>query len=174
MDGLETAGAPARCEPARCEPAGHVRVREGDEMLVTTIHQAKGREWDVVIVGSLSGPDLDAGRVGASRSGPAGITSPSPGQATCWCSPPAASHRPGSTPPGEGAARWPCLDRDHRTGGVDAPTCTGIVAERTTDVTSNTGIYQTWNRCLGENACRLEHLRQRHRMALGDGRLLSP
>ena len=122
MDGLETAGIPARCEPARCEPVGHVRVREGDEMLVTTIHQAKGREWDVVIVGSLSGPDLDAGRVGASETstGPAGITSPSPGQATCWCSPPAASHRPGSTPPGEGAARWPCLDRDHRTGGVDA------------------------------------------------------
>ena len=33
-------------------------------MLVTTIHQAKGREWDVVIVGSLNGPDLDTDRVG--------------------------------------------------------------------------------------------------------------
>ena len=31
---------------------------------MTTIHQAKGREWDVVVVGSLSGPDLDTDRVG--------------------------------------------------------------------------------------------------------------
>ncbi len=30
---------------------------------MTTIHQAKGREWDVV-VGSLSGPDLVTDRVG--------------------------------------------------------------------------------------------------------------
>ena len=67
MDGLETAGVPARCEPARCEPArcepaGHVRVHGGDEMLVATSHQAEGREWDAVIVGSLSGPDLDTDR----------------------------------------------------------------------------------------------------------------
>ena len=33
-------------------------------MLVTTIHQAKGREWDVVIVGSLNGRDLETDRVG--------------------------------------------------------------------------------------------------------------
>ncbi len=33
-------------------------------MLITTIHQAKGREWDVVIVGSLIGPDLETDRVG--------------------------------------------------------------------------------------------------------------
>ena len=33
-------------------------------MLVTTIHQAKGREWDVVVVGSLGGPDLETDRVG--------------------------------------------------------------------------------------------------------------
>ena len=33
-------------------------------MLVTTIHQAKGREWDVVIVESLNGPGLDTDRVG--------------------------------------------------------------------------------------------------------------
>ena len=57
--GLESAGV-----PARCEPAGHVRAPVGDEMLVTTIHQAKGREWDVVVVGSLNGPDLDTDRVG--------------------------------------------------------------------------------------------------------------
>ena len=59
LDGLETAGV-----PARCEPAGHVRVHAGDEMLVTTIHQAKGRQWNVVIVGSLNGPDLETDRVG--------------------------------------------------------------------------------------------------------------
>ena len=33
-------------------------------MLVTTVHQAKGREWDVVIVGFLIGPDLETDRVG--------------------------------------------------------------------------------------------------------------
>ena len=59
LDGLETAGV-----PARCEPAGHVRVHAGDEILVTTIHQAKGREWDLVAVGSLNGADLDTDRVG--------------------------------------------------------------------------------------------------------------
>ena len=59
LDGLESAGI-----PARCEPAGHVRVPAGDEVLVTTIHQAKGREWDVVIVGSLTGPDMATDRIG--------------------------------------------------------------------------------------------------------------
>ena len=59
LDGLETAGV-----PARCDPGGHIRAPTGDEVLVTTIHQAKGREWDVVVVGSLSGPDLDTDPVG--------------------------------------------------------------------------------------------------------------
>ena len=59
LDGLERAGI-----PARCEPAGHVRAYGGDEMLVTTIHQAKGREWDVVVVGSLSGPGTETDRIG--------------------------------------------------------------------------------------------------------------
>ena len=59
LDGLERAGV-----PVRCEPAGHVHVHAEDEVLVTTIHQAKGREWDVVIVGSLNGPDLETDRVG--------------------------------------------------------------------------------------------------------------
>ena len=59
LDGLERAGI-----PVRCEPAGHVRVPAGDEVLVTTIHQAKGREWDVVIVGSLGGPDMATDRIG--------------------------------------------------------------------------------------------------------------
>ena len=59
LDGLELAGV-----RARCEPAGHMGVHVGDELLVTTIHQAKGREWDVVVVGSLGGPDLETDRVG--------------------------------------------------------------------------------------------------------------
>ena len=59
LDGLERAGI-----PVRCEPAGHVRVPAGDEVLVTTIHRAKGREWDVVIVGSLTGPDMATDRIG--------------------------------------------------------------------------------------------------------------
>ena len=59
LDGLYRAGI-----PARCEPAGHVRAPAGDEVLVTTIHQAKGAEWDVVVVGSLCGPDLETDRIG--------------------------------------------------------------------------------------------------------------
>ena len=59
LDSLERADI-----PARCEPAGHVRVHTHDEVLMTTIHQAKGREWDVVIVGSLNGPALETDRVG--------------------------------------------------------------------------------------------------------------
>ena len=59
LDGLERAGV-----PVRCEPAGHVHTHAEDELLVTTIHQAKGREWDVVIVGSMNGRDLETDRVG--------------------------------------------------------------------------------------------------------------
>ena len=59
LDGLERAGI-----PTRCEPAGHVRVPPGNEALVTTIHQAKGREWDVVVVGSLCGPEMATDRIG--------------------------------------------------------------------------------------------------------------
>ena len=59
LDGLERAGI-----SARCEPAGHVRAYGGDEVLVTTVHQAKGREWDVVIAGSLSGTGMETDRVG--------------------------------------------------------------------------------------------------------------
>ena len=57
-DGLDAVGI-----PALCEAAGHVGVPAHGEMLVTAIHQAKGRKWDAV-VGSLSGPDLDTDRVG--------------------------------------------------------------------------------------------------------------
>ena len=63
LDGLERAGI-----PVRCEPAGHVRAGGGDEVLVTTVHQAKGREWNVVIVGSLSGTGMETDRVGRTLS----------------------------------------------------------------------------------------------------------
>ena len=59
MDVLERGGV-----PVRCEPAGHDRVPAGDEMLITTIHQAKGREWQLVIIGSLTGPDMATDRIG--------------------------------------------------------------------------------------------------------------
>ena len=59
LDGLEAAGI-----SVRCQPSGHSRASGGDEMLVTTIHQAKGREWDVVVVGSLTAVELDTDRVG--------------------------------------------------------------------------------------------------------------
>ena len=61
LDGLESAGI-----PARCEPAGQVRFPAGGEVQVTTIHQAKGREWDVVITGSLTGPEIATDRIGHS------------------------------------------------------------------------------------------------------------
>ncbi len=64
LDGLELVGI-----PVLCEPAGHDRVSAGDGVLVTTIHQAKGREWDVVIVGSLDGPDIETDRIGRTLAG---------------------------------------------------------------------------------------------------------
>ncbi len=59
LDGLELAGV-----PARCEASGHPGRHGVDEMLVTTIHQSKGRQWAVVAVGSLGGLDLETDRVG--------------------------------------------------------------------------------------------------------------
>ena len=56
---MESAGI-----PVRCEPAGHDVASAGDEELVTTIHQAKGREWDVVIVDSMCGRKPETDRVG--------------------------------------------------------------------------------------------------------------
>ena len=56
LDALETAGIPARRLSAGDGPGGKRENRPDRGVTVTTIHQAKGREWDVVIVGSL---DLD-------------------------------------------------------------------------------------------------------------------
>ena len=59
LDSLEAAGI-----WARCEPAGHSRHGDGDEALVTTIHQAKGQEWDVVVIGSLNSPSRENDPIG--------------------------------------------------------------------------------------------------------------
>ena len=59
LDAFESAGI-----PARCEPAGHGPSSANDEVVITTIHQAKGMEWDVVIAGSLTEPDMETDRVG--------------------------------------------------------------------------------------------------------------
>ena len=64
LDGLERVGI-----PVRCEPAGHDRIPTGGGVVVTTIHQAKGREWDAVIVGSLDGPDMETDRIGRALAG---------------------------------------------------------------------------------------------------------
>ena len=64
LDALERAGI-----PVRCEPAGHDHVPAADEVLVTTIHQAKGLQWDVVVVGSLNEPEMETDRVGRNLAG---------------------------------------------------------------------------------------------------------
>ena len=63
LDALDGAGI-----PARCVPAGGSRGNAGGrrELTVTTIHQAKGREWDVVLVGSLDFDNRNVDPVGRS------------------------------------------------------------------------------------------------------------
>ena len=78
LDGLELAGVRARCEPAG--HIGHIGRHVGDELLVTTIHQAKGREWDVAVVASLGGPDLETDRVGRNLAEYCGTDAGEPGE----------------------------------------------------------------------------------------------
>ena len=62
LDALERAGVPvnrASSGSRNHRPAGARRA-----MTVTTIHQAKGREWDVVMVGSLDFDNADVDPVG--------------------------------------------------------------------------------------------------------------
>ena len=62
LDALERAGI-----PVNRMPSGSRNQRRTDSrpaMTVTTIHQAKGREWDVVIVGSLEVYNTDVDPVG--------------------------------------------------------------------------------------------------------------
>ena len=61
LDALDDAGIPARCVPAGAGRRERGRRRSRDAVTVTTIHQSKGREWPVVIVGSLDfhNPNVD-------------------------------------------------------------------------------------------------------------------
>ena len=109
LDALERARHTGEPDHGRFRKTGHaVGARRG--VTVTTIHQAKGREWDVVIVGSLDFDNPDTDPVGRAKSGSlraggpplsrptaspilttlASITWLSPGRRACWCSPPAA------------------------------------------------------------------------------------
>ena len=53
QDSLECAGVPVRCVPAGSGRGTGGRQRAAGALTITTVHQAKGREWPVVIVGSL-------------------------------------------------------------------------------------------------------------------------
>ena len=59
LDALERAGIPVDRRPSTSE--GRRVADRPWALTVTTVHQAKGREWDVVIVGSLDycNPDVD-------------------------------------------------------------------------------------------------------------------
>ena len=124
LDGLESAGI-----PVRCEPAGHMQASGDDEVLITTIHQAKGREWEVILVGSLCGPDLQTDRIGRTLADH-GVYSGEPADCIAafdrarqhYVSFTRARHLLVLTASGEpqarfksiweGASRWPDLDRE--------------------------------------------------------------
>ncbi len=53
LDALDDAGIPARCVPAGSGRGRRGRRHTSEELTITTIHQSKGRQWPVVIVGSL-------------------------------------------------------------------------------------------------------------------------
>ena len=62
LDALERAGIPVNRAASRGTGRRLAGSRRG--VTVTTIHQAKGREWDVVIVGSLDFDNADVDPVG--------------------------------------------------------------------------------------------------------------
>ena len=62
LDALERAGIPVNRAPAGSR--GRRRAGNRHALTVTTIHQAKGREWDVVITGSLDSDNADVDPVG--------------------------------------------------------------------------------------------------------------
>ena len=64
LEALEGARIPARCVPAGGGRGRRRRRRSREAVTVTTIHQAKGREWPVVIVGSLDFHNADVDPVG--------------------------------------------------------------------------------------------------------------
>ena len=53
QDSLECAGVPVRCAPAGSGRGMRGRRSAAGALTITTVHQAKGRQWPVVIVGSL-------------------------------------------------------------------------------------------------------------------------
>ena len=66
LDALDDAGIPARCVPAGSGRGERSRRRSREVVTVTTIHQSKGREWPVVVVGSLDFHNLNTDPVGRS------------------------------------------------------------------------------------------------------------
>ena len=65
LDALEDGDVPAGIPPRGWgQGTGAVRRRARSEVAVTTIHQAKGLEWDVVVVGSLDFHNRDVDPVG--------------------------------------------------------------------------------------------------------------
>ena len=62
LDALERAGIPVNRRPSGSD--GHRTADSRRALTVTTIHQAKGAEWDVVIVGSLDYCSSDVDPVG--------------------------------------------------------------------------------------------------------------
>ena len=62
LDALERAGIPVN--RVGSGTGGRQRARTRQALTVTTVHQAKGREWDVVIVGSLGSDNADTDPVG--------------------------------------------------------------------------------------------------------------
>ena len=62
LEALERAGIPVNRAPAGSR--GHRHAGNRHALTVTTIHQAKGREWDVVITGSLDFDNVDVDPVG--------------------------------------------------------------------------------------------------------------
>ena len=62
LDALERAGIPVN--RVGSGSGGRRRARTRRALTVTTIHQAKGREWEVVIVGSLGSDNTDTDPVG--------------------------------------------------------------------------------------------------------------
>ena len=66
LDALNDAGIPARCVPAGSGRGMRGRQRAQGAVTITTIHQSKGREWPVVIVGSLDLHNSNVDPVGRS------------------------------------------------------------------------------------------------------------
>ena len=100
LDALERSGIPVN--RAASGFRNHRRAGDRRGVVVTTIHQVKGREWDVVIVGSLDFDNADADPVGREL---APRLPPGRKQPRCRrCDRRTVHHR--GWPVGEGRRRW--------------------------------------------------------------------